>query len=62
MTTIVFVLICVLAALVVGTGLYCIMAAASKTSRMEERWLHPPDDDDGVSILEEDDPDGENTR
>ena len=33
--------------------MYCMTAAASKMSRMEERWFHPPDDDDGISILEE---------
>lgn len=25
-------------------------------------WLHPPEDDDGISILKDDDPDGNCTR
>lgn len=35
-----------------------------KAARWEswEQWMRPPDDDDGVSILEEEDPDGQNTR
>lgn len=42
----------------VGFGIAGLMAAASDDL---PRWLHPPDDCDGVSRLE-DDPDGQYTR
>ena len=52
----------IVAVLLCTLFMYCMTAAASKMSRMEERWLHPPDDDDGISILKEEDPDGDCTR
>ena len=42
----------------VGFGVAGVLAAADDGP---PRWLHPPDDCDGVSRLE-DDPDGEYTR
>ena len=55
--------------LVIGIvcGVFLILAlalcmAASESEEMERRWrTHPPDDDDGISRLE-DDPDGQYTR
>lgn len=41
--------------LVVGAGTLERKAAALE-------WLHPPEDDDGVRILKDDDPDGNCTR
>lgn len=56
------ILLCIMVLVAVGLVIFCLMFAASRMSRLEERWLHPPDDDDGVSILRDDDPDGDCTR
>lgn len=41
----------------------CLVAGAVKADRPRGwEWLHPPEDDDGVSILKDDDPDGTCTR
>ena len=47
--------------------LVLILAGASKLEKKQDQeawktWMHPPDDDDGCSVLEEDDPDGKYTR
>ena len=53
-------------ALVILAGILCIVvilvaAGAAEINRRTEtwdryaRWMHPPNDDDGVSIIEEDD-------
>ena len=38
--------------------------SAVKLRRARERWawLHPPEDDDGIRTLEDDDPDGKFSR
>lgn len=51
--TIVFICLC-LAALLIFAGAAEIERKADRWERYE-KWIHPPDDDDGVSILEEDD-------
>ena len=59
MTTMVYILLGALAALTL-----CLVFGAAKLEREQIRreWLHPPEDDDGVSILKDDDPDGDCTR
>lgn len=61
MTSVVYGLIGILAILTV-----CLVFGAAKLERQQLRirreWLHPPEDDDGVSILKDDDPDGDCTR
>lgn len=59
MTTMVTVLLGLLGILTV-----CLVFGAAKLEREQIRreWLHPPEDDDGVSILRDDDPDGDCTR
>lgn len=38
-------------------------AARLERRQQEWEWLHPPNEDEGgVFLMEEDDPDGENTR
>ena len=53
---------CLLGLLAVMT-LFLVLGAA-KLERMQiyREWLHPPEDDDGISILKDDDPDGNCTR
>ena len=42
--------------------IFALCMASSESEEMERRWrTHPPDDDDGISRLE-DDPDGQYTR
>lgn len=44
----------------------CLVFGAAKLEqqqlRIQREWLHPPEGDDGVSILRDDDPDGDCTR
>lgn len=54
---IVFGFLC-LAAVLVFAGAAEIERKADRWERYE-RWLHPPDDDDGVSLLEEDENDAD---
>ena len=61
MTTMAYVLLGLL-----GIMTVCLVFGAAKLEqqqlRIRREWLHPPEDDDGVSILRDDDPDGECTR
>ena len=50
------------AILVLMAVLMIIIAVKTEKKRREWAWLHPPEDDDGISILKEDDPDGDCTR
>ena len=51
------------ALLVLGAVLMVVIAVKVERKRTEWAWLHPPnEDEDGVFLLEEDDPDGENSR
>ena len=47
-------------------ALFCValVLGCAKLEKMQARreWLHPPEDDDGISILKDDDPDGDCTR
>ena len=42
----------------------CLVLGSIKLERRQQawEWLHPPEDDDGVSILKNEDPDGDCTR
>ena len=43
--------------------IFALCMAASESEDMERQWrMHPPDDDDGISLREDDDPDGQYTR
>lgn len=45
------------------TGLLIFSAVKLHQTRQRWAWLHPPEDDDGVTLLEEeDDPDGNYSR
>lgn len=61
MTTMAYVLLGALAVMTV-----CLVFGAAKLEqqqlRIRREWLHPPEDDDGVSILRDDVPDGDCTR
>ena len=54
--------------IVLGVMVLLVVLLVVGTMRLEHKqqewaWLHPPNEDsDGVFLLEEDDPDGENTR
>ena len=43
-------------------GLLCFSAAKLRRARERWAWLHPPEDDDGIRTLEDDDPDGKFSR
>ena len=51
-----FIVVCFLC----GVCLFLVLAGAVEIDRRAERWeryeqwMHPPDDDDGISLLEED--------
>ncbi len=36
--------------------------ASADSEELDRRCYHPPDDDDGISLREDDDPDGQYTR
>lgn len=60
MTTMAYVLLGFLGVLTV-----LLVFGAAKLERRQQawEWLHPPnEDEDGVFLMEEDDPDGQNTR
>ena len=60
MATMTWIVLGVVAAFTVGLVLAAVKLERKAT---EWAWLHPPnEDEDGVFLMEEDDPDGENTR